>query len=138
MDAATDQDSLASRCPAAHQGGLGRGRGAVVVGRGNDVQSGQLRHQRLVFVDRLERALADLRLVGRVGGVELAAQEQLVDDGWGEVPVCAGAEEAGQVDAVAGRKAPQSSRQIGFGFGRWQPQTGGSQGLRDVGEQVVD
>ena len=47
---------------------------AVVVRGRDDVQAGQLGEQRLVLVDRLERALADLRLVRRVGGVELAAR----------------------------------------------------------------
>jgi hypothetical protein len=109
MDAPADQHPLPARRAAAHEGALGRGRGAVVVRGRDDVQAGQLGHERLVLVDRLERALADLRLVRRVGGVELAAQEQLVDDRRHEVAVGPGAEEAHQIDPVALGQIAQSS-----------------------------
>ncbi len=79
MDRGADEDPLAARRPAGHQGGLGRRRGAVVVGGADDVEVDELGEERLVLVDALERALADLRLVRRVGRVPLAAEEDLVD-----------------------------------------------------------
>src|SRR3990170_4255764 len=79
----TGSTTATKRAPAAcgahgHHGGLGRGRRSVVVRGRNHVEPGQLGEERLVLVDRLQRALADLRLVGRVRGVELAAREDLV------------------------------------------------------------
>ena len=137
VDTPADQHPLAARRATTHEGRLGRGRGAVVV-RGRDhIQTGQLGHERLVLVDRLERALADLRLVRRVGGVELAAQEQLVDHCRGEVAVGSGAEEADQLDPVAVGQIAQSSRQLRLGLGRGQLKAGGPERRRDVGEQIV-
>jgi hypothetical protein len=46
-----------------HQGGLGDGGGTVVDGGVGDAQSGKLGDHRLELEDRLEGALADLRLV---------------------------------------------------------------------------
>ena len=77
-----------------HQHGLGRGRAAVVEAGVRDIQAGQLSHQRLILERRLERALAGLGLVGRVGRVELAAAGQLIDDRRDEVVVAAAAQEA--------------------------------------------
>ena len=63
MDAARHEDALAAGRPAGHQGRLGGGRRAVVVRGADDVEVDQLGDQRLVLVDALERALADLGLV---------------------------------------------------------------------------
>ena len=117
VHAATDQDPLATRRPAGHQGALGRGRRAVVVRRGDDVETGQLGQKRLVFVDRLKGALADLGLVGRVGGVELAPEQQLVNDRGNEVTVSPGTEEADQVDTVAIGQCAKPVRQVDLRFG---------------------
>ena len=101
VHAAAHEHAFTPRGPAAHQGAFRR-RGCPVVMRGrNHVHARQLGHHRLVFVDGLERALTDLGLVGRVGGVELAAQENLVDDRGNEVAVNPGAEEAHQIDPIA-------------------------------------
>jgi hypothetical protein len=93
MDAARDEDPVAPRRPAGHEGRLGGRRRAVVVRCRHDVEVDQLGQQRLVLVDALERPLADLGLVRRVGRVPLAAEEQLVDGRWRPVAVDAGAEE---------------------------------------------
>ena len=101
MDAARDEHPLAAGRAAGHQRGLGgRGRAVVVRGR-DDVEVDQLGDQRLVLVDALERALADLGLVRRVGRVPLAAQQQLVDGRRAPVAVDAGAQEGRQVGPVA-------------------------------------
>ena len=123
VDSGAHQHALPACGPARHQGCLSRGRGPVVVRGGHDVQAGKLGHQRLVFVDGLERALADLRLVRRIGGVELAPQEQLIDDGRSEMTVCPGAQEADQIDPIAFRQPEQSSRQLGFRLGSRQIET---------------
>ena len=127
MDAAAHQHTLAASGPAGHQSPFGCGRGPVVVRGRNHVHARELAHHRLVFVDGLERALADLGLVGRVGGVELAAQEELVDDRGDEVAIGAGAEEAHQIDPIAGGQPGQPVRQLGFGFGRRELQLRGAQ-----------
>ena len=72
-----------------------RRRGLVaVVGRHvHDVHGEQLGHERLVLEQRLEATVVLVRLAG-VRGEELAAVDDLVDDGGHVVVVGAGAEEA--------------------------------------------
>ncbi len=68
--------------------------GRAVVTRGvRDVHAGELAHGGLVLEDRLEHALAQLGLVRRVGGQELAALEHGVHDRRDIVVVQACAEE---------------------------------------------
>ena len=83
-----------------HEHGLGDGAAALVEAGVGDVQAGQLADQRLELEERLQAALAGLGLVGRVGGVELAAAGDGIDHGGDEVVVAAAAEEA---DGVVGR-----------------------------------
>ncbi len=120
VDPAAHEHAVAAGGAAGHQRGLGRGRGAVVVRCRDDVQVDQLGHQRLVLVDALERALADLGLVRRVGGVPLAAQQQLVDGRRAPVAVDAGAQERHQVGPVASGHRGQPGRQLQLGLGRWE------------------
>ena len=110
MDAAADEHPLAAGRPAGHQRGLGRGGRAVVVRGRDDVEVDQLGDQRLVLVDALERALADLGLVRRVGRVPLAAQQELVDGGRAPVAVDAGAQERDEVGPVPRRRARSAGR----------------------------
>ena len=81
--------------PLGHEHGFGgRGR-AVPHGGVRDFHSRELAHQRLKFEDRLQRALADLRLIRRVGSEEFAALDQRVRDHRAQVVVHARAEKAG-------------------------------------------
>ena len=112
VDAARDEHPLAPGRAAGHERGLRGGGGPVVVRRRDDVEVDQLGQQRLVLVDALERALADLGLVRRVGRVPLPAQEQLVDRRRAPVPVDAGSEERREVGPVAGGEAGQAGRQL--------------------------
>ena len=138
MDRPRDEDPLAAGRPAGHQRGLGgRGR-AVVVRGGDDVESDQLGDQRLVLVDALERALADLGLVRRVGRVPLAAQQQLVDRRRRPVAVDAGAQERGEVRPVAGGQALEAGRQLELRLRLRQVEAARPQRVRDVGEELVD
>src|SRR5581483_11535444 len=66
---------------------------AVVARRVRDVHARELADRGLVLEDRLQDALAHLRLVGRVRGEELAALQHGVDHGRHVVVVDAGAEE---------------------------------------------
>ena len=45
------------------------------------------RHLRLELEQHLQRALRDFRLIGRVGGEELAALDQVIDRGRHVVPI---------------------------------------------------
>ena len=77
-----------------HEDGLGDG-GAALVERGvGDLHAGELADERLELEERLQAALARLRLVGRVGGVELAPPRDRVHDGGDEVVIRPAAEEA--------------------------------------------
>ena len=73
-----------------------RGRTVVVTGVGR-VHAGEHTHHALVFEDGLQRALAQLRLVGRVGGEELAAPQDVIHDAGHEVVIGARAQEDGVV-----------------------------------------
>ena len=127
MDGARDEDPLAPRGAAGHQRRLGRRRPAVVVRGGDDVEAGELGQQRLVLVDALERPLGDLGLVRRVGRVPLAAEQHLVHDGRRPVAVGAGAEERGEVHAVAGRHRLQPGGEQELGLGLVEGQRAGPQ-----------
>ena len=87
-----------------HEHGLGHRRAAVVKAGVGDLHAGELGDQRLVLECGLERSLAGLGLVGRVGRVELAARGQVVDHGGDEVIVAAAAQEA---DALVGPLVPR-------------------------------
>ena len=73
---------------------VGRDGRAVVAGGVRDVHPGQLADRGLVLEDRLEHALAHLRLVRRVRGEQLSAREERVDDRRHVVVVDAHPEEA--------------------------------------------
>jgi hypothetical protein len=132
------EDTRATGLTAGHQGRLGGCGRAVVVGRGDDRQGRQLREQRLVLVDALERSLRDLGLVWRVGGVPLAAQEQLIDGRRAPVAVDPGSQERGEVGPVALGEGRQPAGEIELRLGRGQAQLRGAQLGWDVGEQLVD
>ena len=139
MDRPRHEDALAMGRPAGHQRRLGGRRGAVVVRGRDDVEPDELADQRLVLVDRLEGALADLGLVRRVGRVPLAAEQDLVDGGGAVVAVDAGPEERGEVDPVARREGLEARRELELRLGLRQVEAAGPRGLRrDVGEELVD
>ena len=117
MDAAGQHDLTAAGHRVSHQRGLGQRRRAVVDGRVGHVHSRQLRDHRLVLVDRAERALARLRLIGRVGREELAAADQVIDWARHVVIIGAGAEEADVAVAVSvgGGQRAHVADQLGLG-----------------------
>ena len=89
-----DRDPPATRHGARHQARLRQRRRAVVHAGVRHVHAGQLADQRLELEDRLQRALAHLRLVRGVARQELPAHHERRDDRWREVAIRARAEEA--------------------------------------------
>ncbi len=81
MQVAGENGLVATRLPVRHQHGLRRRRRAVVHGGVGDLHAGQHRDLRLELVEILQRALRDFRLIGRVGGQELRALDQVIDSG---------------------------------------------------------
>ena len=99
MDGFGDQDSAAVGNAHSHGyrfGGAGR---AVVHGGVGDLHAGELADHRLELEDGLQGTLRNLRLVGSVGGEELAPLHQRIDNDRPVVAISAGAEKTG----VAGR-----------------------------------
>jgi len=78
---------------AGHEHSFGHGRAPVVEAGVRHVHAGELGDQGLILKHRLERALARLRLVRRVGRVELAAAGDEVHQRGNEVIVSAAAQE---------------------------------------------
>ena len=138
VDGPADQDPAAAGGSAGHQGCLGRGGRSVVVGGRHDVEADELGQQRLVLVDALERALADLRLVRGIGRVPLTSEQDLVDCRRLEVAIRAGTQEAGQAGPVARGQCLEMGRQLKLRESCRQVQPARPEGRRDVGEQLVD
>ena len=97
-------DLRAPRRVLRNEAGVGGNRRPVVARRVRDVHSRQLADRRLVLEDRLEDSLAQLGLVGRVRGQELAALQDGVDDSRNVVVVDPAAEERHLVDLVPARE----------------------------------
>ena len=118
----------------------GHGR-AVVARRVRDVHAGELADRGLVLEDRLQDALAHLRLVRRVRGEELAALEHGVDDRGHVVVVDAGAEEREllrRVD-VPRRELGEVRDQLLLGERRLEVERAvEAHARRDVAEELVD
>jgi len=63
--------------------------GRAIVHRGiGNIGAEQARDLRLEFKQHLQRALRDFRLIGRIGGQELAALDQVIDRSGNVVAVC--------------------------------------------------
>ena len=95
MDAAGDEHAAFAGGADRHHGGFGHGGGAIVHGGVGHVHAGELADHGLEFEDGGEGALRDFGLVGRVGGEELAAGDDGIDQHGAVVVVDAGAEKRG-------------------------------------------
>ncbi len=136
-----DHDPGAARRLPGDVARVGGDRHPVVAGCVGDVHPGQLADRGLVLEDGLERSLAHLRLVGRVGREQLAALHDGVDDRRHVVVVHPGAEE--RELAARARVAPgqltQVRPQLALGQRRVDPQRPVEADVRrDLGEQVGD
>ena len=103
MQVAGDNDRAASGEADGHHHAFGGGGGTVVHGSVRDFHAGQFADHGLELEDGLQRSLRDFGLVGRVGGEELAAGDQGINDDGTVVEIGAGAEEAGVSVAIFAR-----------------------------------
>ncbi len=135
-----DQDAGA-RTGARQVHGLHERGGAVIQGGVRDLERGELAHERLELEQRLQHPLRQLRLVGRVGGLELRAPRQGPHDARDVVVVGAGTREAHELldVAVARREAGQILEDLGLGDPIAQAERPvQTHRCGDRGEQVVD
>ena len=93
VDGVRQHHLAAARDAHRHQRRFRRRRGAVVHRGVRDLEAGEPADHRLPLEDRLQRALADLRLVRRVGGVELRPRRDRIHRRRDEVGVAARAQE---------------------------------------------
>ncbi len=116
-----------------HDDGLGGGGGAVIVGSVADLHARQLADHGLVLKDGLQGPLADLGLVGGVGGEELAAADHVADHAGHKAVVGARAHETGRVVQIGvglGHGA-QLGHQLDLGQRLGQVEMGVTHVLRD-------
>ncbi len=97
MQATRQHGLLALGDPLRHQHGFAAGGGAVIQRGIGHIHAGDQRHLGLEFKQVLQRALGDFRLVGRVGGEEFAALDQVVGSSRDVMPVGAGAEKTRRI-----------------------------------------
>ncbi len=90
VDRLGNHDPAAAGDPSGHEGSLCHSGTALVHRSVGYVHAGEPRDHGLVLVDGSQRALARLRLVGRVGGVEFSSPEEVVHHRRDKVPVGAG------------------------------------------------
>ena len=100
MQAARDDYRSASRESHGHHYRFSRGSRAVIHGSVGHFHPGQFANHRLKFEDRLQRALRNLRLVGRISGQEFATRNQRIDNHWPVVQIRTCAEKTGIAFAV--------------------------------------
>ena len=100
MERLADDDLGAALDSPSHQDGLGHRTRPVIHRRVRDIDTEQLTDDGLELEDRLQRALRELGLVGRVGGVELTALQELVDGRRDVVSIHATTEEREHRSAV--------------------------------------
>ena len=103
MHTARHQHSIALRDTRRHHGRF-RCSGRTVIHRGvGNFHPGQLADHGLEFEDGLQRALRNFCLIGCIGGKELAARNQRVNDHRPVVQVRAGAQKRAQAVAILAR-----------------------------------
>jgi hypothetical protein len=102
--------------------------------------AGQRADHRLELEDRLQRPLAHLRLIGRIGGVELAAQQDVVDSGWDEVMICPRAAKDREVARMIVGFSQRLQLRHDFKLTRWIGQVQGGEAVcrRHGVEQVLN
>ena len=118
MDRLADRDGAAPAAqPRGHQRRFGKCRGAVIHRRVGHLHAEQPGDHGLELEDGLQRALAHLRLVGGVGGVQFATEQQMGNQRRRVVVVGAGAEEAAMVvrGPVAQRQVAKQRRDLLLG-----------------------
>ena len=124
-----------------HHHRLGGRGGAVIHRRIGHIHAGDQRHLGLELEEILQRPLGDLGLVGRVGGEELAALDEVVDRRRHVMAIGAGAEEARRPAGaeIPGGECPDAALDLDLAEMVRQVDRGGQpRARRDVAEQAVD
>jgi hypothetical protein len=122
-----------------HHHGFGSTRRPVVHGGVGDLHACEFADHGLEFEDGLEGALRDLRLIGRVGGEELAALHQRVNDDRPIVAIGAGTEKADVAVGVLRSGLLEVVDDLGFAhLARDVEVTREAIFGRDAGEEIVD
>ena len=123
-----------------HDGCLGQAGGPIVVGGVGHIHAREGADHALILEDGLQRALADLRLVGGVGGVELRATDDVADHAGREVVVSPRAQETGIVVEIGVLLAhgPQFAQDLQLGQGRGKLKPRIAHALWHVQEEVAD
>ena len=122
-----------------HHHRLGSAGGTVVHAGVGHVHAGQLGNHGLKLEDRLQRALRDLGLVGRVAGEELAALHQGVDHHRPVVTIGSGAEKAGVAGRVLSAGGAEVVDDLALGLLAWHVEVAVKAVLGgDDGEKVVN
>src|SRR5215216_3191192 len=124
------------RQPCRHEGCFHDGVRAVVDGGVGDPESCQLGDHGLELEDRLQGALADLRLVRSVRGQELAARDDGTNGGGYDPIVGPGTEEDREPPDVLLRQGIYLSQRLVLREGRWKIEISFVPRV-DVGEEVV-
>ena len=138
VDRLEQRDGGASGDARGEQAGLGGGAGDVVKAGVRDVHPGQLTDDGLVLEGALQRALADLGLIGRVSRDELGAVGEVARDRGHGPPVRSGAEEARPRRVrVLVRSLLEQADQLRLGEGSRQRDRGVAKLRRQLGEQLV-
>jgi len=107
--ATSDDHAMTLGQIASHDRSLGK-RGRAIVHRGVcDIHPRQATDQRLELIDTLQHPLADLRLIGRIGSIELGPAGNMADDRGDVVVVDPGAEKTGKAVHIGafGREGDQ-------------------------------
>jgi hypothetical protein len=141
MDTFRQQHPGSPLHPAAEQHRLRQRRGPVIKRGVRHLHAGELANHGLVLEHRLQGALADFRLVGGVGRVELRPGEQMADDRGNVVPVGPGSQKAADLRhrPVSSGQPPGSISQLRFRMGRRQVQwLLQAQPRRYGGKQILD
>ena len=90
--------------------------GAIIVTGVSGIHARQCAHHTLIFVGRLQGALRDFRLVGRIRGVEFASQQDMIDHRRDEMVISAGTAEQGVILPVIVHLADRQHLRRDFHF----------------------
>ena len=117
MDRPGQQDSPPTRNASRHQDRLSQSRTPLVHGSIGDLHSGELANEGLKLEDGLQGSLADLGLVGCVGGQKLPPGTEAVDHQGNKMLVDPGSQEGKDPGRIPAFQLAESIQQLGFAQG---------------------
>src|SRR5215471_14068855 len=98
-----------------HKNSLGQSCTAVVERRIGNFHSCELRDVRLKFKDRLQRSLRNLRLIWRVGGVELGPRNQGINNDGNVMMIDSRPDERGSAGRIHGSSSLKVLKKLRLG-----------------------